>query len=99
MQIRTIINEDEKIAKYFFTGSYFEYQCIIPKDYKAGDDISGLLEMTLHRILENGGTEDDVLGIMGAVKGYEDEEYEEYIDIDLGYSLPGLLLGFIPETE
>lgn len=50
----------------------------------------------MHRILEAGGTEEDVKRIMGAEiptneKIKDLEEYNEYIYIDLGYILPGLI--------
>ena len=52
--------------------------------------------MTLHRILEAGGTENDVKRIMGAEIPTEDElkgleEFDEFSWIDLGYVLPGLI--------
>ena len=64
--------------------------------YVASDDITGALEDTLHRILDNGGTKDDVCKIMGAIIPSESEmkeleEFNEYISIDLGYVIPGLI--------
>ena len=49
--------------------------------------------MTLHRILEAGGTEKDVYRIMGAKIPTDEEraELEEFVDIDLEYVLPGLI--------
>ncbi len=73
---------------------------------KESDDISGLLEEAFHDIsdtfepyLEDGELnaifENAVFGIMGAVKEEElDEilkENEEYVNLDLGYVIPGLI--------
>ena len=57
------------------------------------DDITGVIEETLTRILDNGGTPDDVYRIMGLM--FEDEldpdmvEGEDYTPIDRGYCIPG----------
>lgn len=62
------------------------------------DDVAGVLEETLHRILDAGGTPEDVYRVMGLVK--EDEldedtrEYGEYVSVDLGYCTCGLLDGY-----
>lgn len=59
------------------------------------EDTLGVIEETLHRILDGGGTPDDVHRIMGLVA--EDEldpdmaEGEDYTPIDLGYCIPGHL--------
>lgn len=63
---------------------------------KGSADISGALEMTLHRILEAGGSENDVQAIMGAKIPTKEElkeleEYNGFSWIDLGYVLPGLI--------
>ena len=62
------------------------------------DDVAGVLEETLHRILDSGGTPEDVYRIMGLVKEEElDEyarEYGEYVNVDLGYCTCGLLDGY-----
>ena len=68
------------------------YNCIIEE---GSDDISGALEDTLHRIIESG-NEDNLYSIMGAFIPTEEEmqeleEFDEYISIDLGYVLGGLI--------
>ena len=60
--------------------------------------------MTLHRILEAGGTEDDVKIIMGAEIPTENElneleEFNEFSHIDLGYVLPGMIDLWEEKTE
>ena len=91
------IRSDEAIGTYAFTGDYDEYGFIIPKDKPIDRiDIVGCIEETLHRILDNGGTEMDVRSILGARRrdsmNMEDFEEDELTDIDLGYVLPGMLL-------
>ena len=81
------------IVRYHLHNEYWSRNCIIEK---GSDDISGALEMTLHRILEAGGTEKDVYRIMGAKiptdeERAELEEFDEFVDIDLEYVLPGLI--------
>lgn len=99
MKLENLLDENEAIAEYGFSGDYNTYNAIIPQNANSGLDVSAALEDTLHRILDVGGTESDVREIMGA-KIPNDEEaqelnaYGEYSDIDLGYVLPGLLMFF-----
>ena len=91
------VASDEAIGSYAFTGDYDEYNLIIPKGQSIERiDIAGCLEQTLHRIIDNGGTEMDIRSILGARKrdslNMEDYEEDELTDIDLGYVLPGMLL-------
>lgn len=91
--LKGLLNDDEEILHYAFTGDYIWRCCIITK---GSDDIAEALEDTLHRILDNGGTKDDVCEIMGAIIPSESEmkeleEFEEYVSIDLGYVIPGLI--------
>ena len=63
------IGSNEAIGTYAFTGDYDEYSFIIPKDQSIDRiDIAGCIEETLHRILNNGGTETDIRSILGARK-------------------------------
>lgn len=87
------LEDGEVIVRYHLHNEYCTRNCIMEKD---SDDISGALEMTLHRILEAGGTEKDVCRIMGAKiptdeERAELEEFNEFVDIDLEYVLPGLI--------
>ena len=64
INLEDLVEENEVIAKYHVTfDGLATRECIINKD---SDDISGALEDTLHRILDNGGNEDDVWRILGA---------------------------------
>ena len=93
VELENLLEDDEVIVRYHLCNEYWSRNAIT---IKGSDDISGALEMTLHRILEAGGTENDVKRIMGAKiptdeERAELEEFDEYIDIDLGYVLPGLI--------
>lgn len=93
IKLKDLLEEDEVIVNYHLHNEYVIRNTITEK---GGTDISGVLEMTLHRILEAGGTEDDVQRIMGARIPTEEErkeleEFDEYTEIDLGYVLPGLI--------
>ena len=90
IELENLLEDDEVIVRYHLHNEYWSRNCIIEK---GSDDISGALEMTLHRILEAGGTEKDVYRIMGAKIPTDEEraELEEFVDIDLEYVLPGLI--------
>lgn len=93
IELKDLLEEDEVIVNYHLHNEYVIRNTITEK---GSTDISGVLEMTLHRILEAGGTENDVQRIMGARIPTEEErkeleEFDEYTEIDLGYVLPGLI--------
>jgi len=90
--LKELLQDGEVIATYGLTGSYATYNCIISEE---SDDISGALEDTLKRVIESG-NEDELYSIMGAfIPTIEEmdelEEFEEYVSIDLGYVLGGLI--------
>lgn len=87
------------IARYSIEGDYWPRYCIMDAlDDVDTMDISGAIEETLHSILDNGGTQDDVRRIMGLVPESEIDpdtlESGEYTSIDLGLCLDGALLSF-----
>lgn len=93
IKLQDLLKEDETLVEFHMCNEYCSRNAIIEKN---SDDISGALEMTLHRILEAGGTENDVKRIMGAEIPTQEElkeleKYDEYVYIDLGYVLPGLI--------
>ena len=90
--LKELLQDGEIIATYSLSGSYSSYNCIISED---SNDISGALEDTLHRIIESK-NEDNLYYIMGAFipsdeEMQELEEFDEYVSIDLGYVLGGLI--------
>lgn len=105
MKLRSLMQKGEVLAEYGGTWDYFNtYHAITSPGHYT--DISGALEDTLHRILDAGGTEEDVRELMGA-SGLSLDEIEEAesrdgcIVIDLDYCLPGMMLAYkiLPETE
>lgn len=96
LNLSDLIAEDECLAEYATTGSCTIHHCIIEK---GSTDIALALENTLHRILDASGSSDDIYRIMGAYIPAEEEraesaEDEGFIEIDLGYALPGYLIAF-----
>ena len=93
IELKDLLEEDEAIVEFHMCHEYWTRNAITQK---GSTDILGALEMTLHRILEAGGSENDVQTIMGAKIPTEEErkeleEYNEFLWIDLGYVLPGLI--------
>lgn len=93
LKLKDLLADDERIVKFHLHNEYFSRNAFIRE---GSDDIHGALEETLHRILDENGTEEDVYRIMGAKIPTEDEleeleEFSEFIYIDLGYVLPGLI--------
>ena len=71
IELKDLLEEGEVIVKYHLHNEYWSRNCITEK---GSTDCSGALEMTLHRILDAGGTENDVYRIMGAKNRTEKEE-------------------------
>lgn len=101
IKVEELLKEDEILAYFCTTDDYYNhYNCIINKDADINRlDISAALEETLHRILENGGTKDDVKFIMNAFIPTEEEleeleATESCIHIDLGYIIGGQMVYF-----
>lgn len=97
IELQELLQDQDIIATYHITtDGWCSRNAIINKN---STDIAGALEDTLHRLLEAGGTEEDVKRIMGAEilsenekrKLEEFEEFGEYTYIDLDYILPGLI--------
>lgn len=93
IKLKDLLEEDEVIVEFHMCHEYLTRNVIAEK---GNTDISGALEDTLHRILGAGGTDEDVQRIMGARIPTEEElkeleEYNEFLWIDLGYVLPGLI--------
>lgn len=94
IELQNLLQKNEIIITYHITADGWFSRNAIAR--KGSSDVAGALEETLHRILEAGGTEEDVKRIMGAEIPTDEEikdleEYNDYIDIDLGYILPGLI--------
>ena len=84
IELKDLLEENETIVTFHLCNEYWSRNTIT---VKGSDDISGALEMTLHRILEAGGTEDDVKRIMGAEIPTEDELKEALSNLETATEL------------
>lgn len=87
--------DDDVIAKFETTSEHRTLYCIAEN---GSDDADSALEDTLHRLIDNG-MESDIYFIMGAYIPDEDEmeeleKFEEYIPVDEGYVISGLITFF-----
>ncbi len=97
--LNDLVSDGEVFAKYAISDSYIPYYCIVRS---GSTDIASALEDTLHRILDAGGSKEDVFEILGAKIPNEEEwkelqECDEFIEIDLRYVIPGLIMFFHEE--
>lgn len=88
--LNEIKGEDDKVYVFSTTSDYCNHY-FIGND----DDISASLEYTLRTLIENG-YEDEVYACLGAYIPTDDEmeefeEFDEYVSIDLGYVIGGLI--------
>lgn len=100
MRTLTDINMDNEIILTFITtGSYNSYELLFDNDYSYDwkhADIGASLEYTLHRMKEEGFTDKEInfncnMSIPTEEEMQDLEEFGEYISIDLGYVLNGLI--------
>ena len=82
-----LLESGECVYEYALEGEYWTRNAIGPE---GSDDIGGMLELTLHRLVD-AGYEDRVHEVMGAVKEDEIPVEEGITFIDLGYALPGAI--------
>lgn len=86
----------ETLAEYATAADvYHRYYCIIPL---GSHNVNSALEETLHCLIENGASDEEIYSIMGAeqvdLSQVKEEELEDYISIDLGYYICGQLTIF-----
>lgn len=105
--VEDLVCDDEVLATYVVNGSYAEYHCIVPINYttqKPSTDIGACLEMTMHRMIDNG-LEEKLYEEMCAEKYQDvcnDDDFDEdaFVSLDLGYGICGPILNFIvPEPD
>ena len=94
--LRTGDIDGTTIARYSIDGDYSpRYFIFDALDDIDTMDIEAAIEETMHAILDNGGTPDDLYSTMGLVPESDIDpdtiESGEYTPIDLGYCLPGQL--------
>lgn len=86
-----LICDGETVIAYALANSYRTYYCISMED---SDDIAKAIENTLHRLLDAGVDNACIAEITGLCNrdGMTEENSEGFMDIDLGYMLPGNLV-------
>ena len=99
--LNDLVSDGEVFAKYAISDSYIPYYCIVRS---GSTDIASALEDTLHRKLHAGGSKEDIYQNHGAKIPNEEEwrelqEFDEFIVIDLGYVIPGLIMSFHEDEE
>ena len=97
---RNLIADDEKAVSFRImnesgqdNGKIYEFIC--PKEMNERGDVAAAIERTLHEMLNNEFDDESIEFYLGAVKKENlEEKSESYIDIDLGYVLPGMPYGY-----
>jgi hypothetical protein len=105
--LKEIKTENEKIATFTTTESYNNYSALYDADLVSDleyADFGAILEYTLHRMKEEGFTDDDInynsnMYIPSDEEWADLEEYEEYHHVDLGYIIGGLIMTINDEEE
>ena len=93
--LQDIKKENEVIVTITITGDYNNRKLIMDEDIH-GDDIGEIMEYTLHRMVKYGFTEQEIYSNSGMYiptpeQLEELEEFDEFIHVDLGYILGGLI--------
>ena len=94
--LENIKKDCESIVTITLTGDYCKYNLLMDNDIH-GDDYSEIMEYTLHRMLDANFSPEEIRSSSGMYiptpeELQELEEFDEYIDIDLGYILKGLIV-------
>ena len=95
MNLQDIKKENEVIVSITITDDYCNRQLIMDEDIH-DNDVSQILEYTLHRMIEEGFTPEEIYFNSGMYiptpeELQELEEFDEFIHVDLGYILGGLI--------
>lgn len=93
--LQDIKKENEAIVTITTTGDYNSHQLIMDEDIHS-DDISQIMEYTLHRMIEEKFSNEEIYSNSGMYiptpeELEELEEYDEFSHVDLGYILGGLI--------
>ena len=98
--LKEIKMENEAIVIFGCTQDYYNgYQLLCDTDLVTDlkkADIGGIIEYTLHRMIESGFSSEDINYNSNMYTPSDEEwadleEYEEYTHVDLGYILGGLI--------
>ena len=93
--LSNIKKEYESIVSISITGDYCQYKLLMDNDIHS-DDCSEIFEYTLHRMIEEGFTDEEIRSNSGMYIPTSDElleleEFDEFTNIDLDYILGGLI--------
>ena len=93
--LQDIKKENEVIVTITITGDYNNRKLIMDEDIH-GDDIGEIMEYTLHRMIESEFSNEEIYSNSGMYiptpeQLEELEEFDEFIHVDLGYILGGLI--------
>lgn len=93
--LQDIKKQNEVIVTITITGDYCNRKLIMDEDIHS-DDISQILEYTLHRMIDAGFSPEEIYFNSGMYIPTDEqlqelEEYNEFIHADLGYILGGLI--------
>ena len=94
--LSNIKKEYESILTMTLTGDYCQYKLLMDNEIHS-DDCSEIFEHTLHRMIEEGFSQEEICSSSGMFIPTDEqlqelEEYDEFTHIDLGYVLGGLIL-------
>jgi len=95
--LQNIKRENESIVTISITGDYCQYNLVMDNDIHSLEDVSKILEYTLHRMVDAGFTPEEIRSNSGFFVPTDEElteleEYDEFVHIDLGYVLGGLIV-------
>ena len=93
--LENIKRENEVIVTITTTGDYCNRQLIMDEDIHS-DDVCQILEYTLHRMSGAGFSNEEIYSNSGMYIPTDEqlqelEEFDEFIHVDLGYILGGLI--------
>ena len=93
--LQDIKKENEVIVTITITGDYNNRKLIMDEDIHS-DDIGEIMEYTLHRMIESESSNEEIYSNSGMYiptpeQLEELEEFDEFIHVDLGYILGGLI--------
>ena len=92
-----IKRDNEAIISFVTTADYNSFELLCDTDLVESiekADLSNILEYTLHRMIEEEFTEEEIFSSseMHTSSEEELEEEEVFMDIDLGYTIKGLIV-------
>ena len=95
------------VSPCFNTGYVLSHLIVKKEPEIKKQDILACMEETLHRLKEHGASDEEIFQITGMISGEEARKFiqewedgssdaEGFVDVDLGYILPGLLVHLAP---